>query len=119
MTLEIFMFGIKGYRAREAAARLRNNRNLVSEEVRAARYAVLPDKVAQPEAEVEVLVTDEQKAAAEAAAKEAAEAAEKAATEAAEKEAAEAADKAAAEAAEKEAAEKAAADESKGSKRKK
>ena len=44
MTLEIFMFGIKGYRAREAAARLRNNRNLVSEEVRAARYAVLPDK---------------------------------------------------------------------------
>jgi hypothetical protein len=59
VTLEIFMFGIKGYRAREAAAKLRNNRQLVSEEVRAARYAVLPDKVAQPEAEVEVPVTDE------------------------------------------------------------
>ncbi|MEH2517480.1 putative membrane protein [Bradyrhizobium sp. AZCC 1610] len=53
------MFGIKGYRAREAAARLRNNRNLVSEEVRAARHAVLPDKIDQPAAEVEVPVTDE------------------------------------------------------------
>ena len=31
MTLEIFMIGTKGYRAREAAAKLRNNRNLVSE----------------------------------------------------------------------------------------
>jgi outer membrane biosynthesis protein TonB len=59
VTLEIFMFGIKGYRAREAAAKLRNSRTLVSEEVRAARYAVLPDKVAQPEADVEVSVTDE------------------------------------------------------------
>jgi hypothetical protein len=59
VTLEIFMFGIKGYRAREAAAKLRNNRNLVSEEVRAARHAVLPDKIDQPAAEVEVPVTDE------------------------------------------------------------
>jgi hypothetical protein len=116
VTLEIFMFGIKGYRAREAAAKLRNNRNLVSEEVRAARYAVLPDKVAQPKAEVEVPVTDEQTAAAEAAEKAAAEAAEKEAAEAAEKAAAEAAAK---EAAEKEAADRAAADEGKASKKKK
>jgi hypothetical protein len=59
VTLEIFMIGTKGYRAREAAAKLRNNRNLVSEEVRAARHAVLPDKIDQPAAEVEVPVTDE------------------------------------------------------------
>jgi hypothetical protein len=35
------MFGAKGFRARENAAKLRNNRRLVSDEVRAARFAVL------------------------------------------------------------------------------
>jgi colicin import membrane protein len=111
----------KGYRAREAAAKLRNNRRLVSEEVRAQRAAMLPDyaegdeTVVAAEAKVpadnpaSTSTSDPADDAAIAAAAEK-EAAEKAA---AEKEAAEkaAAEKAAAEkaATEKEAAEKAAA----------
>lgn len=35
------MFGTKGYRSRENAAKQRNNRKLVSDEVRAQRTAIL------------------------------------------------------------------------------
>jgi len=101
------MFGNKGYRAREAAAKLRNTRKLVTDEVRAARANVLPDNVGdQPEAEVEVPVTDEtnstpteaevaEKEVAEKASAEKAAAAELAAAEKAEKAEKVAADKAA------------------------
>ena len=96
--------GNKGYRAREAAAKLRNTRKLVTDDVRAARTGVLPDSVGdQPEAEVEVPATDEtisptdaEVAAAEQVAAEEAAAAEVAAAELAETEAAEKAAKTAA-----------------------
>ena len=49
MTLETIMIGTKGFRTREAAANYRNrNRRLVSEEVRAARFANLHGYVGQP-----------------------------------------------------------------------
>jgi hypothetical protein len=92
------MIGSQGFRAREAAANYkRRQRKLVTDDVRAARFANLPGNEGIAAAAAE-------KAAADAAAEQAAAdkaAAEKAAAEAAEKEAADkaAADKAAADAA--------------------
>lgn len=96
------MFGNKGYRAREAAAKLRNTRKLVTDDVRAARTGVLPDNVVTNSTEVEVAlpVADETNTPTEA---------ELAAADLAA--AAAAAEAAAAEQAKKEAAEKAAAEE--------
>lgn len=98
--LEKIMYVPKGYRAREAAARLRNNRKLVSDEVRAARSQALPDKVEAKEYHVESEITTSVQTAAEIADREAAE--KLAAQEVADKEAAELAEKEAAELAEKE-----------------
>jgi uncharacterized protein YecA (UPF0149 family) len=115
------MFGVKGYRARETAAKLRNTRKLVTDDVRAARTGVLPDSVVANSTEVEFevteLVADETTTPTEAelAAAELAAAEEVAAAEAA------AADVVAAELAAKEAkatAAKAAADKGKGKNKK-
>lgn len=52
------MYVPKGYRAREAAAKLRNNRKLVSDEVRAARAAALPGYNAGEEVKAEAVVAE-------------------------------------------------------------
>jgi hypothetical protein len=98
--MEIIMIGTKGFRAREAAANYkRRERRLVSDEVRAARFANLHGN-AEPAEEVKPAQTESVKEAeTHVEGQEAAEV--------------EGAEKAAAEAAAKEAAEKATADAAK------